>query len=464
MVSNVSFMLPKDVSLADFRTGVRFDASQVNSFVPFEHGKAIFGGFFGDEGKGKEVDITADAYKQMGLKLLSIRGQGSGNAGHTVVVEGKKYDFHYLTSAGLLADIMLLGPGMLIDPIRVLEEAKKLPEEQRKIIMVAERATIVTNLDRKMDKWCENQRTNNGQGTIGTTGSGVGPGYGNQGYRVHLTFADAKRCITPKELKAAILKNPLYPEVVREEMTDDYAKELFEAINSINVVDSVDVVSKCRAEGNWAVLLEVSQAVCLDRLFGNGGHFVTSSSCTDMGGAVGAGLTYHDFPDGSTMVLKAYGSKVGGGPYITKFSEDEMHIDKFIDEMVGEHGVTTGRKRGLGWFDGPAVRHSIALTGADICINCMDVIAELPKVTPYVKVCFAYKNIYTGEITYNWPYILSDYRPLYLTMTLTGKTKSQIIRDYILLVEAVIGKKISGYGVGPSREGYRGRTEAFCIG
>lgn len=461
MTSNLNGSLPNDVCIADFGTGIRFDPEKIQQFVPFEAGKAIFGGFFGDEGKGKEVDITAQSYKEKGLKILSIRGQGSGNAGHTVVVDGKKYDFHYLTSAGLLADIMLLGPGMLIDPIRVLKEAEKLPEEQRKIIQVAGRATIVTNLDRKMDKWVEYQRSNRGQATIGTTGSGVGPGYGNQGYRVHVTFADAKRCNTPGELKAEILKNPLYPQTVREEMTDEYAKELFDAINNINVVDSESVIAKCRAEGNWAVLLEVSQAVCLDRHFGNGGHFVTSSSCTDIGGAVGAGLTMHDFPDGSTMVLKAYGSKVGGGPYITKFSKEEMNIDKFIDDMVGEHGVTTGRKRGLGWFDGPAVRHSIALTGADICINCMDVIAELSKVTPCVKVCFAYQNIYTGEVTYDWPYFLSDYKPLYITMTIAGKSKSQIIRDYILLIESVIGKKITGYGVGPSREGYRVREDAF---
>ena len=115
----------------------------------------------------------------------------------------------------------------------------------------------------------------------------------------------------------------------------------------------------------------------------------------------------------------------------------------------------------MGWFDGPAVRHSIALTGADICINCMDVIAELPKVTQCVKVCFAYKNIYTNEITYDWPYALADYKPLYTTMTITNKSKAQIIRDYILLIEEVIGKKISGYGVGPSREGYRTREDAF---
>lgn len=450
-----------EVNAIDKEEKIEFDPNRVVSFVPFKHGKAIFGGFFGDEGKGKEVDITAQDYKAQGLKLLSIRGQGSGNAGHTVVVDGKKYDFHYLTSAGLLADIMLLGPGMLIDPIRVLKEAEKLPKEKRKIIMVAERAAIVSDLDRAMDSWCENQRTKSGQTAIGTTKSGVGPGVGNRGYRFHVTFADAKRCKDSEELSNLILKNPLYPDEVRTLMTKTYADELWEAICNLNIVDSGEIISKCRTEGDWAVLLEVSQAIGLDPLFGNGGHFTTSMSCTDIGGAAGSGLTMHDFTDGSIMVLKAYGSKVGGGPYITKFTEEEQKIDQFIDDMVGEHGVTTGRKRDLGWFDGPAVRNSIELTGADICINCMDVIASLPAVTDSVKVCFAYKNIHTGEITYRWPYSLEDYKPLYLTMNIAGKDSDQIISDYIKLIETVIGKQIIGYGVGSSREDYRTREEAF---
>ena len=434
-----------------------FDKRMIREFKPFEHGKIIFGGYFGDEGKGKELDITADEYKRQGYRLLSIRGQGSGNAGHTVKVNGKKYDFHYLTSAGLSADIMLLGPGMLIDPIRVLKEAEELPEDKRKNIMVAERAAIVTDLDRAMDSWFENQRTQSGQTAIGTTKSGVGPGAGNRGYRTHVTYADAKECMTASELKKLILKNPLYPESVRKVMTSEYAEQLWKAILQLNIVNSEEIVSNCRIEGNWAVLLEVSQAVCLDPLFGNGGHFTTSTPCTDIGGAMGAGLTMHDFNEGSTMVLKAYGSKVGGGPFITKFNNQEKKIDDFIDKMVGEHGVTTGRKRDLGWFDGPAVRHSIELTGANIAINCMDVISALKEVTDTIKVCYAYKNVQNGEETYEWPYHLSKYEPLYREMSIAGKTSERIITEYLELIEEVIGKKISSYGVGPERGDYRTR-------
>lgn len=454
--------------------GYYFSPSRVFGFKPFPRGKAVIGGFFGDEGKGKEIDILAEKYKEEGYKLLSIRGQGSGNAGHTVVDrEGNKYDFHYLTSAGLSADIMLLGAGMLIDPIRLAEEIMKLPEEKRKIIMISERAAFVCDVERAMDAWLENQRSKSGQQKIGTTKSGVGPGVGNRGYRVHLTFADIlKKCkhngkLNARKLQHVIFENPIWPEEVKEFLHDEYFEKIVQAIESLNIVSSENVIQSCRNEGDWAVLLEVSQAVCLDPLFGNGGHYCTSTPCTDIGGAMGSGLTMYDFSDGTTMVLKAYGSKVGGGPYITKFKADEMHIDHFIDDMVGEHGVTTGRKRDLGWFDGPAVRHSIQLTGAkDICINCMDVIVELPKVTESVKVCFAYIKKGTDEITYSWPYYLDDYEPLYLTLPLKSKNgewkpKDQILAEYICLIEEAIGQKIAGFGVGPSRAGYRSREEAF---
>ena len=122
--------LPSDIIWTDV-TGVKFNPRQVPTFTAFARGVCIFGANFGDEGKGKEVDSKAMEYKRLGYKVLSARGQGSGNAGHTVKVDGKSYDFHYLTSAGLLADLMLLGPGMLIDPIRVLKEMEKLPEKQK---------------------------------------------------------------------------------------------------------------------------------------------------------------------------------------------------------------------------------------------------------------------------------------------------------------------------------------------
>lgn len=429
-----------------------FDSRMVMPFKPFKHGCIVFGGYFGDEGKGKIIDIFAREYKQDNFRILSIRGQGSGNAGHTVKVDGKSYDFHYLTSAGLSADIMLLGAGMLIDPIRMLKEAKQLPPEKREVIMVDERATLVTNVERYMDAWCESERSSKGQKTIGTTKSGVGPGVGNRGFRFNVTFADALKCKNEEELCMMYWRNPIFPEQAKLVMTKEYASELLDAIHNINIVNGQKLISNRRGEPGWAILLEVSQAVCLDPLFGNSGHFTTSSPCTDIGAAASAGLTMKDFKEGSYMVLKAYGSKVGGGPFVTKFNEDEAKIADIIYDLVGECGVTTGRKRMLGWFDGPAVRHSIGLTGAEICLNCMDVMANLSTVTDKLKICYAYKNKLTGKTEYDWPYHLEDYEPLYMEVPITGKTREEIYTEYLEKIETVIGKKVRFYGVGPSNK------------
>lgn len=451
----------KDVNWTD-NGKTEFDPTKVLQFKPFKYGCIVCGGHFGDEGKGKKVDEMAEYYKSLGLKLLSARGQGSGNAGHTVKVNGIKYDFHYLTSAGLIADCMLLGPGMLIDPIRVLKEAEKLPTEKRKIIKISERAMIVTDAERTMDAWCENWRNHAGKAIIGTTKSGVGPGVGIRGIREHVTFADALACKDVNEFRSLYLKNYLLPKEAKDIFTEEYAEKLWDAIHRLTIVDSCELISKYRQEGDWAVLLEISQAIGLDPLFGNSGHFTTSTPCTNTGGVAFAGFTMEDFPEGSTIVFKGYASKVGGGPFNTKFTSEEEHIKKYIQGEVDEVGVTSGRERDLGWFDGVAARYAVSLTeNANICINCMDVIGGMGKVTGEIKVCFAYKNIHTGEVVYNWPYHLKCYEPLYVSLSTVGKKEEEVIRDYIELLETVIGREITEYGVGPSREDFRKREDAF---
>ena len=429
-----------------------FDSTKIGNKATFDAGKIVFGGLFGDEGKGKIVDITCAEYKAAGRKILSIRGQGSGNAGHTVVVDGVKRDFHYLTSAGLEADIMLLGAGMLIDPIRVLKEAKQLPEDKRGILMIDERATLCCDLDRVMDTWLENERAVNDGKVVGTTKSGVGPATAVRAQRDHVTFADAMECETPDELYDKLISRPGTPIKVLATVTRAYVKELFDAVHKLHIVNSQGVITMCRNAG-YAVLLEVSQAVCLDPLFGNGGHFCTSTPCTDIGAAAFAGLTFDDFYDGSVMVLKAYASKVGGGKFPTKFSKEETAIAQIIYDEVGECGVTTGRKRDLGWFDGVAVRASIMRTNCrEICVNCMDVIPMLTKATGTLKVCWGYREISTGNITYVWPYNLEKYEPVYTSMCIKGMTEDNIIREYTQLITSIIGRKIDWIGMGPSRE------------
>lgn len=431
-----------------------FDPSKVwTNHRPFLTSSAIVGANYGDEGKGKMVDAIAEKYKKEGYKILSARGQGSGNAGHTVVVNGKKMDFHYLTSAGLSADAMLLGPGMLIDPIRLLEEIKKLPEEKQSIVLVAERAAIVTDVERAMDVWCENKRKETNQKIIGTTGSGVGPGVGNRGYRFHVTFADALKFKTAEELKEQYLKNPILPEEVKAVLTDEYAEELLNSIRKLNIIDSVAFLKKCRSEDNWALILEVSQGMGLDPLFGHEGHNVTSTPCTIIGAASGLGLSQWDMPEEAYLMVKAYTSKVGGGKLITKHTPKEEKLSSVIYDMVGERGVTTGRKRDVGWFDAVLTRYAMNLNQeSTLCVNCMDVIPKIAKLTDRVPICVAYRNTQTGEVTYDYPYHVSDYEPVYQYVEASGKTDDEIISDYIKAIELYTGGKVVAYGVGPGRD------------
>lgn len=433
--------------------GFKFDPNNVFTFKRFAKTVAVAGANYGDEGKGKLSDIVAALLKSSGLKVLSARGQGSGNAGHSVQIGETRSYFHYLPSAGFTSDLILLGGLMLIDPIRALEEAMQLPPEQRNKIIIAERATLVTNVERKMDKWCEFKRKQLELSLIGTTGSGVGPGAGNRGYRFHMTFADALNCKHFREFKEQYLRNPLLPEEVKAEMTDEYAAKMFEAILQLNVVDSVALINKCKADGNWALVLEVSQAMGLDPTWGHEGHNVTSTPTNIIGAAYGLGLSMEDVPDLSIIMCKGYLSKVGGGIHLTKFTKEEDFVFDLINSIVPEKGVTTGRARDLGWFDTVLTRHALSLNGgAYICINCMDVILEIAKCIDEIPICVAYRHKATGEISYDYPYWVSHFEPVFDYIPVKGKSDEQIISDYINKIEYYTGGKVLAYGIGPKRE------------
>ena len=430
-----------------------FDSTRIFPFKRFAKTVAIAGANYGDEGKGKISDYIASLLKSANLKVLSARGQGSGNAGHTVQIGENKYHFHYLPSAGFTSDLILLGGLMLIDPIRVLKEALQLPPEQRNKIVIAERAALVTNVERKMDKWCEIKRNELEMSLIGTTGSGVGPGAGNRGYRFHMTFADALNCKDFLEFKNQYLKNPLLPEEVKAEMTDEYAAEMFEAIHQLNVVDSVALINKCKAEGDWALVLEVSQAMGLDPTWGHEGHNVTSTPTNIIGAAYGLGLSMADVPDLSIVVTKVYESKVGGGTHPTKFVDSEHFAFELINTFVPERGVTTGRVRDLGWFDAVLTRYALSLNGgAYICVNCMDVILEMAKILDKIPICVTSRHKETGEEEYDYKYWVSQYDPVFKFVPVENKSDDEIIKDYISAIERYTGGKVIAYGIGPKRE------------
>lgn len=389
--------------------------------LAYEAGKAVVGAHFGDEGKGKLVDIIIREYKKKGYPVINIRGQGGGNAGHTVIdtLTNKEYDFHNLPSGGLISDIILIGGGMLPGPIEIRKEMAKLPEHQRQKVLVDERATLSTRLERLMDGYYESKK---GEGNkVGTTGSGVGPTVAYRALRVDIRFAQAKACRCAHELKKLYMAIPDIPKEIWDNIAkeygsvDDYMEQLYNAVQELNIVNSSEIIRYTKRHG-WAVVLEVSQAFGLDCIYGNSGHMVTSTHTTVTGAMADAGLGLNDLPGGVILIAKGYSSKVGGGHFSTKFDcndYNEFGLDNFIHEVNGECGVTTGRKRDLGWFDCVCVKEAILKNGSNhtLAINCMDTIGMLPG--NKAKLCIAYRHKKTGEIAPDWPFFQEEYEPIY---------------------------------------------------
>lgn len=386
----------------------------------FKEGYAIAGGHFGDEGKGKITDLLVEKCKKSGKKTFNPRYQGGGNAGHTVKRDGQEYHFHYLPSGALQCDIILLGGGMLIDPFKLDEEIEQIPDEQKEKIYIDGRATICSSLERFMDGYYESQRKQN-KDKIGTTGSGVGPAVSERALRVDIRLAAAKACKNWQELKELFAKIPNIPYEVVQQIAakhgsfDKYVEDLYNAIQKLNIIESAPFHEKMKKEG-YVLILEVSQAFGLDCIHGNTGKYVTSTHTTVPGALADGGLGINDVPNGIYIITKAYSSKVGGGYFATKFGHGEddgsEDVAQFIYDTNGECGVTTGRKRDLGWFDCVAVHAALMANGTNkLVINCMDTIGLIPG--KLAKVCYAYRHKKTGEITRNWPFFQEEYEPLY---------------------------------------------------
>lgn len=463
-------------------------------------GYAVAGAHYGDEGKGKIVDLIIRKLKEEDYKVINIRGQGGGNAGHTVIEEltKKEYHFHYLPSGGLVSDIILLGGGMLLDPIKIHEEASVLPKEQQSKILIDGRATFCTLLERDMDGYYENWKHQKGAARVGSTGSGVGPAVSYRALCCHIQFFKAKACKNKEELKKLFMSIPDVPVYVHHDIVakygsmDVYIGKLFEAVQGLNVVESMPIIQKTRDEG-WAVVLEVSQAFCLDNIFGNEGNFVTSTHTTIPGAIADAGMALGDISE-SILVCKAYATKVGGGPFTTGFTyegyeyEDllfhiskdvretafceetlnELNVAKYIYDNNGEKGVTTGRLRDIGWYDAVAVRAAIQRNGSRIlAVNCMDTLGLIPG--GKAKICTAYKHKVTGETTVFWPDMQHEYEPVYETVEVGWNIKHvnreteipDAVWRYLAYIENYTGGHVKYIGTGGSNEDI---VEVSCYG
>ena len=412
----------------------------------------IIGAQWGDEGKGKIVDLLAPHFD------IVARYQGGHNAGHTVYVGERKFVLHLIPSGILHADCLcIIGNGVVISPQAFNEEVDELlqmnvPCEGR--LFISDRAHLILPYHRAMDQAREMKL---GKNSVGTTLRGIGPTYESKAARTGIRAGDLRH---PDFLRERILQNieSANREIAAaggaminaEQMTDEFLQQALRLLPYVQ--DTAAILHRAVRDGK-AVLLEGAQGTMLDVDFGTY-PFVTSSSATAGGASVGTGLP----PKAITGVIgitKAYTTRVGGGPFPTELL-DEM--GEALRKRGNEYGASTGRPRRTGWFDAVVVRYSAMLNGLDaLALTKLDVLDECEE----IKICTAYR--YRGETLTEVPHsaqILEECEPVYEIVkgwqsSTLGITKYEALpqraKDYIARLEALCETPAAIISTGPER-------------
>ncbi len=417
-------------------------------------GLAIVGSQWGDEGKGKIIDYLASRADMV------VRAQGGSNAGHTVVLGDKKYALHLIPSGVLNPKaVNVVGNGVVFDPEGFFDELKGLEKDgldPQDRIFISDRAHIVFPYHKRMDGIYEGRRGGN---DIGTTGKGIGPCYMDKMERSGIRTCDMlDETVFVEKLSAQIdRKNEMIVKVFGEEpmekqpMIDEYleyAKRLRPFIKDTSVM-----VFEAMRE-NKKVLFEGAQGSLLDIDLGTY-PFVTSSHPVSGGFTAGAGIGAGEIRE-VLGIAKAYTTRVGKGPFVTE--EDNATGDR-IRELGHEFGVTTGRPRRCGWFDGVVVRYAARINGmTGIALMLLDVLSDFDT----IKICDSYD--YQGERMEHFPArleVLDQCRPRYrevpgwkcdITKCRTYEELPEAAKAYIAEIETVTGVPVKIISVGPDRD------------
>ncbi len=414
---------------------------------------AVVGGQWGDEGKGKIVDLLA------GRAQLAIRAQGGDNAGHTVINEQGRFALH-LVPAGIFnpATICVIGTGVALNPAILLEELGVLHAQGVRTdnLLISERAHLVLPFHLLLDRIEEASR---GTQAIGTTGRGIGPCYVDKVSRVGLRAGDLR---DPADFRAKLAFLIERKRTIRADAIDDpawdvdavaaeylgYAERL-----APYVAEVMPVVNAAVASGQ-AVLIEGAHGTLLDPDWGTY-PYVTSSSPTVQGLCLGAGIGPSRLTT-AVGVFKAYCTRVGAGPFPTEL---EGELADQIRERAQEYGTTTGRPRRCGWFDAVAGRHAVQVNGFDsIALTRLDILDPLER----LQICTAYEL--DGErVDYfsSMPRVLERCRPVYEELpgwqtSIEGCARYEDLppaaRAYVERLEALLGAPVDLIGVGAERE------------
>jgi len=349
----------------------------------------IVGAQWGDEGKGKVIDIFAPKVD------IIVRYQGGNNAGHTVVIGEDEFILHLIPSGILHKDkVCVIGNGVVIDPRALLDEIAMLGKKGISVdgrLFVSEEAHVIFPYHKRLDELKEEKKKK-----IGTTKKGIGPCYADKVARTGIRIIDLLDADTLREKLEANLeeKNAIFTgiynvdgfsfEALYKEYLD-YAEKIKKYVANTPLLLNEAIRKKKR------ILFEGAQGTLLDVDHGTY-PFVTSSNSTAGGAATGTGVGPTKI-DKVVGIVKAYTTRVGEGPFPTEFSADLMER---IRKRGREFGATTGRPRRCGWFDSVIVKHSIMVNGIDeIVVTKLDVLDDLES----LKVCTAYK--YKGKV-YNY--------------------------------------------------------------
>lgn len=413
----------------------------------------IVGTQWGDEGKGKVIDILSEKADYI------VRYQGGSNAGHTVVVNEKVYIFHLIPS-GILhkRKICCIGNGVVIDPAVLIQEIKDLASFGINIdgrLKISPIAHVILPYHKILDELRETKRTHK----IGTTKRGIGPCYADKISRCGIRMIDLlnPRILKDKLNDNLIEKNEIFKKVYRHpgfKFNKIYKEYLNYGKVLSRYISNTHILLNKAIERKKDVLFEGAQGTFLDIDFGTY-PFVTSSSATAGGACIGTGIPPIKI-DKVVGVAKAYATRVGEGPFPTEFSS---YFGKFIRDKGNEFGATTGRPRRCGWFDAVMVKEAILLNGiSELAIMKLDVLDGLKS----VKICTAYK--YKGEKFQDFPYdleILKNALPVYEEIPGWPGVSNGIrsyrnlplnAKSYLSKLKDLLGARISMVSVGSSRE------------
>jgi adenylosuccinate synthase len=323
---------------------------------------------WGDEGKGKIVDYLAGSY------VAVARFNGGSNAGHTVVIGNQKHTFHLIPSGALKAKELLIGAGVVLDPVILKEELSLLPSETRKRLLIDGRCSLVSPQDKELDRVLEEMR---GPSAIGTTRRGIGPSYAARALRLSPRVSDLVAGFDFGPLAKYYQKLSVDPAGLIA-----WAEESKELLRDLvgNVGRRVVEIS----ERGGSVLFEGSQGSLLDLLHGSY-PYVTSTHTT--ASYIPAALGIPPSLSGSSLgVTKCYATRVGGGPFPTEIlgpaSDD-------IRSIGNEYGATTGRPRRVGWLDLVALRYTVRINGvSELAVSKLDVLSKIRE----FRACIAYRH------------------------------------------------------------------------